>query len=70
MDNTKIAKRIREIRTEHNLSQMQFGEILLVSQDVVSLWETSMSLPTAEYLISIAQIFHVSVDYILCLIDY
>lgn len=68
--NTNIGKRIREIRQESKLNQKQFGELLSVSQDTVSLWETGKSLPTAEFLILISKIFHVSVDYILCLKDY
>ena len=55
--------------TEHSFVN-KFGELLSVSQDTVSLWETGKSLPTAEFLILISKIFHVSVDYILCLKDY
>jgi len=65
-----IAERLREIRIENKLSQTQFGEILNLSQDTVSLWEKGKSLPTAEYLIMISQKFGVSVDYILGLKEY
>ena len=70
MDLIKIGKRIKEIRIENKLSQQKFGEILSVSQDTISLWEKGKSAPTTEFLIEIAVIFKVSVDYILCLIDY
>ena len=66
----EIGKRIKEIRLEEDLSQQNFGELLSVSQDTVSLWEKGKSLPTAEFLITIALTFEVSVDYILCLKDY
>ena len=65
-----IGKRIKEIRIENKLTQKEFGDKLSVSQDTISLWETGKSLPTAEFLILIAKTFKVSVDYILCLIDY
>ena len=65
-----IGKRIKEIRTENKLSQKQFGEILSVSQDTISLWETGKSLPSAEFLIAISKTFNVSVDYILKLTDF
>jgi len=65
-----IAQRIKNLRLEHNLTQAQFGTALSVSQDTVSLWEKGKSLPTAEYLIAMAKIFGVSVDYILCLTDF
>ena len=65
-----IGKRIKEIRTEHGLSQQKFGALLCVSQDTVSLWEKGKSVPTTEFLISIAKQFNISTDYILCLKDY
>ena len=66
----EIGKRIKEIRIEQGLSQQQFGELLSVSQDTVSLWENGKAVPTAEFLIAVAQQFDVSVDYILCLKNY
>ena len=66
----EIGKRIKELRTENNLSQQQFGKLLSVSQDTVSLWENGKSLPTTENLIVIAKTFKVTTDYILCLVDY
>lgn len=65
-----IAERIKEIRTSNALSQTQFGDALLVSQDTVSLWEKGKSVPTTEYVVLIAQIYHVSADYILGLTEY
>ena len=64
-----IADRIKEIRLENKLSQAKFGEKLLVSQDPVSLWEKTKALPNTEYIILICQIFEVSADYLLGLID-
>lgn len=66
----EVGKRIKEIRTEHSLSQQQFGDLLSVSQDTISLWENGKAVPTAEFLIAIAQNFDVTVDYILCLKNY
>ncbi|MBQ8427921.1 MAG: helix-turn-helix transcriptional regulator [Clostridia bacterium] len=65
-----IGRRIKEIRQENKLSQKQFGELLSVSQDTVSLWENEKSLPAAEFIIAIAKIFNVSADYILCLEEF
>ncbi len=65
-----IAERIKEVRTEHKLSQSAFGELLEVSQDTVSLWENGKSLPTLEYLIAMCKRFSVSADYMLGLTDY
>ncbi len=65
-----IAMRIKEIRSEFGLSQSEFGKSLSVSQDTVSLWEQGKSLPTTEFVISIAKTYNVSADYILGLKDY
>ena len=65
-----IGKRIKEIRTENGLSQENFGKLLSVSQDTISLWENGKSLPTTEFLIALSTQFDISVDYILCLKDY
>ena len=65
-----IANRIKEIRKENKLSQSQFGKILGVSQDNVSLWETGKSSPSVQHVIIIAKAFNTSADYILGLCDY
>ena len=65
-----IAERIKEIRTENKLSQKDFGKLLAVSQDTVSLWEKSKSLPSVEYIVEICRHFRVSADFLLGLSDY
>ena len=70
MDMVEIGKRIKEIRLENKLSQKKLGELIAASQDTISLWETGKSVSTAEFLIALAGLFDVSVDYILCLKDY
>lgn len=67
---TKIAERVREIRLEKKLTQIEFGKLLAVSQDTVSLWENGKSLPTADYIILICHKFGVSADYLLGLKDF
>ena len=58
--NTTLGQRIREVRTEANLTQAQFGEVLRVSQDTVSLWEKDKSAPAVETLVALCRAFHVS----------
>ncbi len=52
------------------MTQLQFGKVLSVSQDTVSLWEKGKSQPSAQYIIILAQTFNVSADYLLGLKDY
>lgn len=65
-----ISVRIREQRNEKKLSQSQLGKLLSVSQDTVSLWEKSKSLPTVEMVIALCDLFEVSADYLLGRTDY
>lgn len=69
METNIIGARIKELRREINLSQAKFGEILLVSQDTISLWENGKAIPSTEYVIEICKKFDVSSDYILGLKD-
>ena len=72
MKNTRlpIAERIQEIRKEAKLTQSEFGTMLLVSQDTVSLWEKGKSYPSAEQIVCICKHFNISADYLLGLSDY
>lgn len=65
-----IGVRIREQRNEKKLSQSELGKLLSVSQDTVSLWEKSKSLPTVEMVIALCDLFEVSADYLLGRTDY
>ncbi len=65
-----IANRIKEIRKENKLSQSEFGKMLSVSQDNISLWETGKSYPSVQHVVSISKLFNVSTDYILGVKDF
>ena len=69
MNTNLIGQKIKEIRIENKLNQSEFGKILSVSQDTVSLWEKGKSLPNTEFVIAICKKFNVSANYILGLED-
>ncbi len=56
---------IRKLRTERNLSQSALGEILGKTQQTISHMENDRSRIPADCLISMADFFGVSTDYIL-----
>lgn len=60
--NTTLGQRIREVRTEAGMTQAQFGAMLAVSQDTISLWEKDKSMPTVECLVAICKTFRISAD--------
>jgi len=60
-----IEERIQELRKRKGLSQEQLAEMLGVSRQAVSKWENGQSLPEVEKLITMGELFGVTIDYIL-----
>jgi transcriptional regulator with XRE-family HTH domain len=57
--------RLLELRTEKNLSQRDMAKILNISQGTYNNWENQNTQPSIEQLITIANYFGVSVDYLI-----
>ena len=58
----KIGERIKELRIEHNLSQMQLAKSIGVSQKAIDYWERNVNEPKASYIIALVHTFDISVD--------
>ncbi len=58
----KLGENIRNYRTEQGLTQEQLGEMVDVSAQAVSKWESDSSLPDTSLLPSIAKALHTSID--------
>lgn len=56
--------RISELRLERHMSQQQLGDKLNISQYTVSTYENGKHQLTMDMLISLAELFGVSIDYI------
>lgn len=56
--------RLKELRTENSLTQVQLGKIVGVSKMAVSHWEKGHSEPSINQLILLSEIFKVSIDYL------
>ena len=65
-----IHQRIRELRKENKISQIELAEKCMVKQSCVSKWERGETLPDAEMIVLLTKIFNVSADYLLGLKDY
>lgn len=65
MDLVQIGKFIAELRKEQGLTQEQLGEKLGVTNKTVSRWETGTYLPPADALLSMSELFQVSINEIL-----
>lgn len=66
MENIKqvIATNIAELRRAAGLTQLEFAETLNYSDKAVSKWERGDSLPDVAVLKQIADLFHVTLDYL------
>ena len=62
--------RLRQLRIEKGLKQADLASMLSISQDTISLWECSKSLPDFISIQSLASIFDVSADYLLGLKEF
>ena len=60
-----IGSIIKELRQKKKMSQEELAEYLGVSTQAVSRWETSVSYPDIILLPLIANVFNVTVDYLL-----
>lgn len=64
-----ISKRIKELRTLHNLSMSALARAINVDHKSVSNWESGNCEPKATYIIKLASYFGVTADYLLGMTD-
>lgn len=60
-----FAERIRNLRSEMDLTQWQLADVLETTQRKISYWELGKTEPDLLTLWKIADFFNVSVDYLL-----
>lgn len=57
-----ISEKIKKIRNNENLTQEQFAEKIYVSRNAVAKWETNRGYPDIQNLITISEVFNISLD--------
>lgn len=67
---TKFGERLKTLRTEENVSRQQLASALNISLRSISYWENNQRECDFDTLISIADYFSVSIDYLLGKTDY
>ena len=60
-----VGEKIYTLRTQAGYSQEEFAEIIGVSRQSVSKWETSAVMPDTEYVIKICKLLGISTDTLL-----
>lgn len=62
---TKFKERLRDLRKEKELSQIQLAEKLGVDFRTISNWENGVRKPDIDMLVVVAEFFEVSTDFLL-----
>lgn len=57
--------KLKELRTQAGLTQLQLGTLIGVTKSVISFYELQERTPSPEVLIKLAGVFHVTTDYLL-----
>lgn len=60
----EFSERLKDLRKQAELTQVDVAEKLGISQPAYASWERGVKKPTQDNLVKIAQIFNVSVDYL------
>ena len=65
----KFAERLKELRNERYLSQMDLALETGLSQSAITTWETGSRQPNSTAIVTLANYFEVSCDYLLGVSD-
>lgn len=60
-----LGEKLSKLRKENNYTQEQLADILGVSRQAISKWESNITYPETDKLIRISELFHCSLDYLL-----
>lgn len=60
-----VGDKIYTLRTQAGFSQEEFAEMVGVSRQSISKWETSVAMPDTEYIIKICKLLDISTDQLL-----
>ena len=66
MDQIKIGKFIAECRKKQELTQMQLGEKLGITDRAISKWENGRCLPDSSLMLELCHILNITVNDLLC----
>lgn len=61
----QLADKLQQLRKQKNISQEELAQILEVSRQSVSKWESGQSVPEIDKIVRLSDIFEVTTDYLL-----
>ena len=56
--------KLKELRNQHNLTQIELGKIMKVTSQTILNWENGIYEPCINQLIALADLFKVTLDYL------
>lgn len=59
-----FGERLKELRRENGIGQVELAKKINVSKGIISFWENGLREPTMSNLISLADFFGVTLDYL------
>lgn len=65
MSTTTIGEKLKKLRTEKGLSQLEFSSILNISNTTLSMYESNKRIPSDDIKKKLADFFNVSLDYLM-----
>lgn len=60
-----VSDRIKSLREQNSMTQAELARKLHVTRSSVNAWEMGISVPSTALLIELANLFHVSTDFLL-----
>ena len=60
-----VAERIKNLREQQGMTQAGLAKILGITRSSVNAWEMGISVPSTQYVVELADLFKVSTDYLL-----
>ncbi len=61
--NSVISKKLKQLRIQHGLSQLELAQKLGISNRAISKWEKGISMPSSENIYRLSKVFGVSIEY-------
>ena len=58
-------EKIQKLRKDNNYTQEDLADIMNVSRQSISKWESDASFPETDKLIALSKLFHCTIDYLL-----
>lgn len=65
----ELNQQLSMLRQKHGYSQARLAEVLGVSRQAISRWETGAAIPSSENLIQLSKLYQIPLDIILCTQD-